>query len=141
MQLRQLRERVAQAGQVARTCTAQRDARGDALHIHAGFELFVHGTIGCSTNSPLPTFLPCGRKSKCPLSPRGIPHLRIGVGEGRATGEGRLDFHRIQPGIQHITVAQRMVQPVMQQAAAHVGRAGVEQRQQRGRGLRRAGSG
>ena len=92
MQFRQFFERVAQAGQVARSRTAQRDARGDTLHVHAGFELLVHLVMQFAKL-----------------------------------------VYRIQPRPQNIAVAQRMVQPVIQQAAAHVGGAGVEQRHQGGR--------
>ncbi len=100
MQLRQDGKRIAQAGQVARTGAAQCDARGDAFHVDAGFEMVVGGVMH-------------------------VAQL----------------LHSIQPRAQHVAVAQRMVQPVGEQAAAHVGGAGVEQRQQGGRGFAAQGLG
>ena len=49
--------------------------------------------------------------------------------------------HRIEPRGEHGAVAQRVVQRVAQPAAAHAGRAGVEQREERRRGLAAYGLG
>ncbi len=50
-------------------------------------------------------------------------------------------FYRIQPGLQRSAIPQRMMQPVGEQSAAHVGGTGVEQREQGGCGFTAQGLG
>ena len=99
---RQLRQAVAQAGEVARPGVLQGDARGDAFDVRDAAQLAAYRPVGA------------------------IARVAEQFGDRRLPCGG------------HAAVGERMMQAVAQPARAHAGRAGVEQREQGGRGLRRA---